>query len=195
MSNKFDETVKAIAGCPVKVALFRSAPSYVVKSAGVGKAIVDTMRKMPPGAQDIVAGIAKGVGTSAIVGGGFLAFDAIREAISGKGQHQSEAEKATIGKLQAMGAVKKMTDLSLKPQQEKAFKESMRDPIIAKADKEMMVSAFETMKRFAPNLAADPNAAKSFLKEHAIYGTGPSYASLKTLVDTEAAIAKSGGSV
>ena len=83
----------------------------------------------------------------------------------------------------------------LEPMHAAAFEHAQQDEIISRADPALVHSSFETMKRFAPNIAADPNAVKSFLRESASWGAGPSYATLKNLADAERAVAGAGGAV
>jgi hypothetical protein len=128
--------------------------------------------------------------TTQLVGASLLAGGAL--AI-GPLRNEQEASTRESGKLKAQSKFKFDQVHRLEPYHEQVFKQVMKDDTVSKADKSTMQSAYQTMKRFAPNLAADENAALSFLREHAIYGTGPSYASLKNLADAERAIADSGG--
>ena len=52
---------------------------------------------------------------------------------------------------------------------------------------EMLKEAYGTMCRFAPSLALDINAVRSFLREAVIGGAGVNYATIKNLVETEKA--------
>lgn len=71
------------------------------------------------------------------------------------------------------------------------------DPVIKDAlarhpdSKTMLMEAYGTMAKFAPTLSMDINAARSFLREAVLGGSGVNYASIKNLVDTERAIADS----
>lgn len=58
-----------------------------------------------------------------------------------------------------------------------------RDP----KKREMVLEAYGTMNRFAPTLASDVNAVRSFLREAVLGGSGVNYATIKNLVDTERA--------
>jgi hypothetical protein len=62
------------------------------------------------------------------------------------------------------------------------------DDIIGKADKNLLVEAYETMKKVAPTLAKDINAVRSYLREVAMAGTGPDYNTIKQLADAEKTI-------
>lgn len=62
------------------------------------------------------------------------------------------------------------------------------DEVLAKADPEQVDEAFHTMTRFAPTLATDKNAVKTFLRESVLYGTGPNFTTIKQLADAEGAV-------
>jgi hypothetical protein len=67
------------------------------------------------------------------------------------------------------------------------------DPVLTDAierspvSMEMLKEAYGTMCRFAPSLALDINAVRSFLREAVIGGAGVNYATIKNLVETEKA--------
>lgn len=54
---------------------------------------------------------------------------------------------------------------------------------------DVLVEAYGTLTRFAPSLALDVNAVRSFLREVVLGGGGVNYATIKNLVETEKAIA------
>lgn len=56
------------------------------------------------------------------------------------------------------------------------------------AAKEQMLEAYATLERFAPTLAADINAVRSFLREVVLGGGHVNYATIKNLVETEKAM-------
>jgi len=62
------------------------------------------------------------------------------------------------------------------------------DPVLADADDKVLMEAYHTMQRFAPVLSTDKNAVRSFLRQAVMSGSGPDYASIKLLADTERAI-------
>lgn len=62
------------------------------------------------------------------------------------------------------------------------------DDVISQADPQQLAEAYHTMVRFAPTLATDKNAVKTFLRESVLYGTGPNFMSIKQLADAERAI-------
>jgi len=62
------------------------------------------------------------------------------------------------------------------------------DDVLAQADPQQLLETFHTMVRFAPTLATDKNAVKTFLRESALYGTGPNFVGIKQLADAESAV-------
>lgn len=59
------------------------------------------------------------------------------------------------------------------------------DDYISGADPAVIEEAFSTMQRFAPTLATDPSAVKSFLREAATSGAGVNYNTIKLLAEAE----------
>lgn len=59
------------------------------------------------------------------------------------------------------------------------------DDVLSSADPQALRAAYHTMTRFAPTLATDPNAVRSFLREATLYGSGPNVISIKQLADAE----------
>lgn len=53
------------------------------------------------------------------------------------------------------------------------------------AVKDQIMEAYQTLNRFAPSLAADVNAVRSFLREVVLGGGHVNYATIKNLIDTE----------
>jgi hypothetical protein len=62
------------------------------------------------------------------------------------------------------------------------------DDVIARADPQQLAEAYHTMARFAPTLATDKNAVKTFLRESVLYGTGPNPTGIKQLAEAERAV-------
>jgi hypothetical protein len=127
-------------------------------------------------------------------GAGALFGGALMRGMSGDSDANVSKSKE-VGKMLAQQEMKQKSQMELAPLQQQAFQKAMMDPTVSRADQELLQSSFETMKRFAPNLAADPNAVKSFLTEVTTWGTGPSYATLKNLADAERAVASAGGMI
>ncbi len=199
--TRFDETVQKLASAPGKVDLLRVVPEYLNKTAAGAPGVEDVMTRLFGGASQHHAGLQKVrqtlLGTilgGAVLGVGATVWDKFKNQAFGN-QDEEKAKHVESGKLHAQNAFKMHSLIALKKEHEDVLGKIMKDDIISKADKPLMHSAFGTMVRFAPNLAADENAAKSFLREHAIYGTGPSYAALKNLADAEQAVARAGGVV
>lgn len=59
------------------------------------------------------------------------------------------------------------------------------DPILRRGDKNAILDAYHSMAKFAPTLAADENAVRSFLRESVMAGNGPDYASIANLARAE----------
>lgn len=62
------------------------------------------------------------------------------------------------------------------------------DDELAGADPALLTDAYHTMVRFAPTLATDKNAVKTFLREAVLMGTGPNVVTIKQLADAERAV-------
>lgn len=61
----------------------------------------------------------------------------------------------------------------------------MEDPVLAEADDKLLMESYHTMVRFAPTLSTDKNAVKNFLREAVMTGSGPNFATIKMLGETE----------
>lgn len=140
--------------------------------------------------KSVLPGLAAGAAT----GLGAGAFGALRGAVFGAPEQETSREKE-LGKIEAQQAFKAQQRAVLEPKHQQALQMAMRDPQVQQAPQELIHSSFSTMQQFAPNLAADPNAVRSFLRESAVYGEGPSYAMLKNLADAESAVARAGGAL
>lgn len=189
----FEEVIAKLAAAPEKVALLQNLrPNMLLKEAAVPQfltTLLGAATKQHAGTEKVLQGLAIAGGAAALTGAG----SALYSWMSGHKEETAKAHALEAGKIHAQQQVKTEQLLALKPQHDKVWSTLQKDEVLDKADKTMIRSAFDTMKRFAPNLAADENAARSFLREHAIYGTGPSYASLKNLVDAESAVIRAGG--
>ena len=183
MFDNFDDAVKKIAESPEKVAMLRevigSPGRLMQKTAG---------SEMGPLASVATKIIGTAGGAALVAGGSLLANKFLHNA-----PDTAQSRASETGKLQAQRTFKLEQTAALAPAHEQVFSMLQKDEVIKDADKSMVKSTYDTMKKFAPNLAADVNAAKSFLREHVLYGTGPSYASLKNLTEAEQAVAKAGG--
>jgi len=193
--TKFQETVEKIAEAPEKVRLLAIAPHLLVKEAGKER-FLDALfgGATQTGAQKVMQGLAQGTALAATTATGALLAAHLQDKFLGNAD-QTKATNVEIGKLNAQNQFKTQMVRNLDSTHKAVLKDMLSDEVISNADTKMIESAFATMKRFAPNLAADDNATRSFLREHAIYGTGPSYASLKNLADAEQAVARAGGAL
>jgi hypothetical protein len=191
--SRFDETVAKIAASPTKRAAFKLIPRALLKQAGMLGAAADAAEDAvtSPWA-NVLPDIAKNVGSGAALGAGAWGV--------GKGldhfdqtSDRLEAERKQIGQLSGEQKFRADSLKGLAPMHDEVFAGMGQDAILAKADPELVNSSYQTMKRFAPHLAADPNATRAFLRESALYGAGPSYATLKTLADAEQSVSRAGG--
>ena len=135
-------------------------------------------------AQKGLEGLAAAAGAGAAYHAGAAAFGS---------PETREMRDKELGKFQAMQEIRSYQGTHLAPLHDAAFAKARQDEVIGRADPAMMQSSFNTMKKFAPNLAADHNAVTSFLRESAAFGTGPSYATLKNLADAEKSVVSAGG--
>jgi hypothetical protein len=198
--TRFEKTVMKIAQSSDKLWLLKHAVPLLVKEGAKPPVATETLFRRVFGGdkqtagQKIMSHVAQGTLLTGVTAAGALLAAQLQDKFLGN-TDQAKATNSEIGKLTAQNRFKTQMVNTLQPQHTAVLKNVLQDEIINKADKTMIVSAFETMKRFAPNLAADENATRSFLREHAIYGTGPSYASLKNLADAEQAVARAGGAL
>lgn len=124
---------------------------------------------------------------------GMSLFDRIQadEAFSTKfveglgGQLGSAVANAVVGL--TAGAVSAGGDSLLRNRQRQAvLRDIMRsDEILSRAPPSELNPAYHTMERFAPTLASDPNAVRSFLREAVTTGGGADYASIANLARAE----------
>ncbi len=107
---------------------------------------------------------------------------------------RNEARYKELGKLEAQGNHRQEQLKKFSPLHQAMLGQvSGNDEILSKADPALLQSSYDTMRRFAPTLATDPNATRAFLQEVATYGKPPSYATLKLLADTEGSVMKTYG--
>lgn len=112
--------------------------------------------------QDLAKGISKGVADA----GASLLKDVASKAVTAVGAAGQRAARAAI-----LDSLKQ------------------EDPILSQHDDQALMEAYHTMVRFAPTLSTDKNAVRSFLRQAVMSGSGPDYASIKLLADTEHAVA------
>lgn len=102
----------------------------------------------------------------------------------------SEVGKSTVGLFGDLLS-KSLSGLSAIPRnmaRQNMFEEMQQeDDVLSQADPQSLQEAYHTMVRFAPTLATDKNAVRSFLRESVLYGTGPNVITIKQLADAERA--------
>lgn len=143
-------------------------PLIQAPAAGLAERLkgVFGVHKEEPGMMDTLkTDIMKGLGKGVADAGVSLMKDMAAKAVSAVG---------SIGQQAARDAILK----SLKRE----------DPILAEQSDKTLMEAYHTMVRFAPTLSTDKNAVRSFLRQAVMSGTGPDYASIKLLADTERAV-------
>ena len=100
----------------------------------------------------------------------------------------NEVGKSTVGLFGDLLS-KGLSGLSAIPQnraREGMFAQlQQEDDVLSQADPQSLQEAYHTMVRFAPTLATDKNAVRSFLRESVLYGTGPNVVTIKQLADAE----------
>lgn len=62
------------------------------------------------------------------------------------------------------------------------------DSVLSEADDKSLMKSYHTMQRFAPVLATDENAVRSFLRQSVMSGNGPDFNTIKLLADSERAV-------
>jgi hypothetical protein len=86
--------------------------------------------------------------------------------------------------------------VKLEPQRKQIMSDMSDDPVVQEYEVEnpgASAAAYESMKRFAPELSTDPAVVKSYLREAAQTGGAINYMTIKQLAETEAAINKAQG--
>jgi len=157
-----------------------------------------------------VVGTGLGVGGAALFGGGTPPRRPVRRTTEATG----DAFKNELGFLPELAtgfasglggsAAKELFDLvrgggrkalilAKAGDQDTAFARAVKeDPeVLQNTDRKALTSAFDTMRRFAPTLATDPNAVKAYLRAAATSGSGVDYNTIKLLAEAEGAVNKS----
>lgn len=98
--------------------------------------------------------------------------------------------KGVLGLLKDMAA-KAQQMVSGDPAQKAMLDALMQtDPVLQKADPALIMSAFHTMQQFAPTLAQDENAVRSFLRQAVMSGNGPDFATIAGIAKAEESVRK-----
>lgn len=188
----FNAVIEKIASSPTKLAMLGKQAAREDKIFDALVKVLDSGLKHDARRELRHMLMSSGI-MAATSAGGMVLKDLISEAVMGN-RDEKKKQMEEKGKLQAQSLFKNDQVQRLRPIQANVFQKVVNDDeMLQDADREMLQSTFSTMRRFAPNLAADPNAVRSFLRESATYGQGPNYASLKNLADAERAVAQAGG--
>ena len=205
--TRFEETVAKIAASPAKHAAFKRIPRTLFKHAGFMDQVKNVGQNLGQGVKNFGKNL--GEGLDAIAPPGSIRQQGLAAGVLGAGawgagkaldqfdqsSDRLDAERKQMGQLTGEHKFR-MTELDkLSPMHRKVFQSISQSPDFAQVPPEKLQSHYETMRRFAPILASDPNAVHSFLLETSTYGggKGPNYATLKNLADTEQSIARAGG--
>ena len=179
-----------IAADPVKLAASRNAMYQFTKLAAGG--IFGGAK--PTGAQRLLGGIAQGAGVALLGVAGMSLADKYKKHMTGMTTETEEAAHQELGKMYARADFANMHAKSLTHTHANVFKDLIKsDELIKDADRGLMTTSFNTMTRFAPVLASDPSAARSFLRASAENNSGPSFATIQTLADAEKAVQQVSG--
>ena len=94
---------------------------------------------------------------------------------------------AQMGRGMLEGGASGAADLAMQmPKQQRVLQDLIaNDDILQRANPEDLMKSYETLRNFAPMLATDPNAVKSFLREAATTGGGVDYAMIANLARAE----------
>jgi hypothetical protein len=184
----FDTTVAALAEQPEKVTLARKIAHFFREK----HANPDMRPPIKMGLSDVTKDILKNVAGAALIGGGgYLAGKALdRWDESGS---RLDAERKQLGELSGQQRFRNEGLQKLVPLHTQVEQGLHADPQFAKLNNpELVKSTYNTMRRFAPYLAADPTIARSFVEMHVLSNQPPSYATMKTLADAEQSVNKAG---
>lgn len=189
-NDKFHDTVAKLASSPLKLAMLGKQggmPGEQELVSAVGAVIGKNLK--PGGTAALKRALMTTGLMAASTAGGMILKDLITDITYGNRQSKKKKEMEEIGKLTGQREYKDSVSTALQPKQDDVYRKVItQDEILSDADPEMLKSTFSTMRRFAPSLASDPNAVRSFLRESATYGTGPNYAALKNLAEAERAV-------
>jgi hypothetical protein len=180
-----------IAKDPVKLAACTTVFQEFTKTAGKYSIFGGTELT---GAQKVLGAVAGGAGVALLGAAGLAVKNQYDQLIAGMPTEAHTEANKELGRMHARASFMNSRATLLSGTHTKILKELLRtDSVISGADKDVMASSFTTMTTFAPNLAADINAARSFLRASAESGSGPSFATLQTLADAERSIMQVGG--
>ena len=179
-----------IAADPVKLAASRNAMYQFTKQAGVG--IFGGIK--PTGSQKVLGNIAGGAGVALLGVAGLSLANKYKKFTTGMTAETEEEAHKELGKMYARADFAAANAKGLSGAHASVFKDLVKsDELIKDADRTLMTTSFNTMTRFAPLLASDHSAARSFLRASAENNSGPSFATIQTLADAERAVQQVGG--
>jgi len=186
------DTAARIANDPVKYAAYQSVVNNLPKLATLSTNLFGGAEIT--GTQKVLGTIAGGVGAALLGVAGTSIYNKLTALTSGKGLLTHQEEDKELGKLNARATFAAGRAILLTKHHDTVLADLMKsDSIIKEAPKSLVLSSFKTMAKFAPNLAADENAARSFLRTSIESGSGPSFATLQILADAEKSVQQAGG--
>lgn len=112
-----------------------------------------------------------------------------RKFMEGMGSESGKTVVQLAREMAAQGVGAGVDAVSKAPERAGILRNLMdADDILQRADNNEVMGAYSTMERFAPTLATDPNAVRSFLREAATTGGGADYASIANLARAEESV-------
>ncbi len=186
------DTAARIANDPVKCAAYKTVTANLPKLAGLSSDLFGGSKTT--GTQKLLGTLAATTGAGILGAAGASLVNKMTMLTAGKSHTSQEEEHKELGRLNARASFAAGRSLLLTKQHESVLQHLMKhDELIKDAPKTLVLSSFKTMSKFAPNLAADENAARSFLRTSIESGSGPSFATLQTLADAERSVQQAGG--
>lgn len=190
LPNNFQDTVARIANDPVKAAAYTGVPQNLKLAASP-----KLKSWLGEGGSEKVLGTILGTSVgSLLAAGGNMMYDKYREGRVGN-LDQHESHNRELGQLTARAKFKNETIEKLRPVHKQIIRDLKKnDDIIRDADSKMVDSTYRTMTNFAPLLAADENAAKSFIRTTIQSGADhPGFNVLQAVTDAERSAQQAGG--
>ncbi len=149
------------------------SPIVQAPAQGLAERLKGVFAPKPPGMMEqLQQQTMQTLGKSVAEAGGSLLKDLASKAISAIGSAGDSAARTAI--LQSL---------------------RREDPILAEANETVLMDAYHSMVRWAPMLATDKNAVRSWLRQAIMTGAGPDYASIKMLAESERAVTGGGRTV
>lgn len=133
------------------------------------------------------------LGGGLVTGTAIYGINKLMDHLSGAPGDAAKARAVELSRMQGRQEFAEQQRAVLGPLHQQMIPRLMQDEMIAGADPNVVQNAYQTMVRFAPNLASDPSAATTFVREHVLHGAVPHYSTIKNLADAEKAVAAAGG--